>query len=70
MFFYWYYSNIIKVTGLDFKSSILKPLKNQVNFYYNRGLTKLPKNDAEREFGFIYLKLDYIINHLMVNMGY
>jgi len=48
MFFYWYYSNIIKITGLDFKSSILKPLKNQVDFYYNRGLTKLPKNDAER----------------------
>ncbi len=57
MFFNWYYSIVIKMTGLDFENSILSPLKKPMDYYYKRGLSKLPKNEAERALWFFLFEI-------------
>ena len=55
---------LMKYLKIDINSTILKPFQYFKNLYYNKGLEKLPKNDADRVFwyGLIHylpIKYDY-----------
>ena len=47
MMIHFVYFDLIKA-GIDFQSPILAPLKDIRDYFYKRGIKKLPKNDAER----------------------
>lgn len=48
MMFHMYYIFFIKTMRIDFQNPILYPFKVPRDYFYHRGLSKLPKDDAER----------------------
>ena len=52
MMFHIYYSFLVKTVRIDFQNPILYPLKVTRDYFYHRGLEKLPKEEAERALWF------------------
>jgi len=52
MMFHLYYTFLVKTIRIDFQNPILYPIKAPRDYFYHRGLDKLPLNEAERALWF------------------
>jgi len=52
MMFHIYYVLLVKNVRIDFLNPILSPLKVPRDYFYNKAIDELPKNDAERAMWF------------------
>lgn len=43
-----YYGFLVKTLGIDFQNKLISPIKNLRDYFYHKGLEKLPKDEAER----------------------
>ncbi|PHR54620.1 MAG: hypothetical protein COA44_12725 [Arcobacter sp.] len=50
--FHIYYTFFVKIMRIDFLNPILNPLKIPRDYFYNKGINKLPEHEAERAIWF------------------
>ncbi len=67
--FHFYYLSLIKL-GIDFKSSILVPLRVPRDYFYKKGLESLPKDDAESAIWFDTFEVDPYMYSVNGEYGY
>lgn len=47
-----YYGFLVKTLRIDFQNKLISPIKNFRDYFYHKGLDKLPKDEAERAIWF------------------
>lgn len=47
-----YYGFLVKTLGIDFQNKLISPIKNFRDYFYHKGLSNLPKDEAERAIWF------------------